>query len=188
MPSLREALGALYGSWRLMRFDAGGVGWFEVSIPAFWRSFWVALPLAPAYAVMVALDLARRPDPIDPGWALLVFTLAYIAGWAAFPIAVAPITKLLRLTRGYVPLIIVANWSAIPQMAVLLPVMLLDASGILPEAVAGGLMLVANVYLLAYFWFIARVTLDTSGWTAVGIVVLNEVLGAFVHISASSLL
>ena len=48
MPSQREIIAALFGSWRLMRFDADGMNWFDFSSAGFWRSFYAALPAAPS--------------------------------------------------------------------------------------------------------------------------------------------
>ena len=43
MISLREVITALYGAYRLARFDPGGLGFYEVTVQGFWRSFFAAV-------------------------------------------------------------------------------------------------------------------------------------------------
>ncbi len=72
MPSLGEVAAALFGAWRLMRFDKGGMAWFDVSIAGFWRSFLAAEIDATFYYVLIALELGALGDAFDAGWACVV--------------------------------------------------------------------------------------------------------------------
>src|ERR1700704_629737 len=58
MLSLAEISHATYGAWRLALFDAGGMRYFDRSLEGFWRSFRVALLLAPGAILLAWLDLA----------------------------------------------------------------------------------------------------------------------------------
>ena len=51
MPDREEVLGALYGAYRLARIDPAGMTYFNLSFEGFWRSFFAAVLVAPAYAV-----------------------------------------------------------------------------------------------------------------------------------------
>jgi len=51
VPSAREMMYALYGAYRLARFDAGGMRYFDASIDGFWRSFFAAVLIAPFYLI-----------------------------------------------------------------------------------------------------------------------------------------
>ncbi len=117
MPSQREIVAALYGAWRLMRFDAGGMNWFD-------------------------------------------------------------------LTLGYVPLVVAYNWTSVPQIVLQTTVALISELGLLPQGLAGILLFVAVVYILVYEWFVVRTALQTTPGTAIGIVILFEVLGVTLNLTA----
>ncbi len=188
MPSTREIAAALFGAWRLLRFDAGGIAWFDVSLAGFWRSFFAAVLVAPGFVVLVALRLAARTEPYDLGWAAVVSSAAYAIGWVSFPLVAIFITRLLGLTDRYFALIIASNWASVPQMLVLLPTVLIDVGGVLPAALGSFLPLAATLYVIAYQWFVVRTALATDGFTASGIVVLQLLIDAFVELSADSLI
>ena len=188
MPSRREVIAALYGSWRLMRFDSGGMAWFDLSIAGFWRSFFAAVPVAPFYAIDVALELAERIEPYDPVWAIVVSIVAYAASWAAFPIVAIFITRLLGLSRRYVPLIIAYNWASVPQTLVYFPVTMISAAQLAPPALAEFLLLAAFLYILVYQWFVTLTALETTALTAAGIIIVQVLIDVLIHRGASSLI
>ncbi len=188
MPSLRDVVAALYGACRLMRFDAGGMTWFDLSIPGFWRSFFAALLVAPFFAVLVGMHFTRGDQPFDPGWAALVMTVAYCLSWAAFPIAAILITRLLRLTDRYIALIVAYNWANVPQIAVILLANLIDAGGVLPGFLGDVLPFAAMVFVLVYQWFVTRTALATTTATAIGVVFLQLLIDIFIELAADSLI
>ncbi len=186
MPSQREVVAALYGAWRLMRFDAGGMNWFDLTTDGFWRSFFAAALAAPFFALLVYLDLFRRAETMDTGWAILLAALVYAIGWAIAPVASIFLTRMLDLTRGYVPLIVAYNWASVPQVVLQTAVALIGELGLLPQGLAGALLFVAVVYILIYEWFIVRTALQTTPGTAIGIVILFEVLGITLNVTVFS--
>jgi len=188
MPSKREVAAALYGAWRLLRFDARGFAWFDLTIAGFWRSFFAAALAAPAFLILVALDLARRETPVDGGWATLVLALAYAAEWIAFPLAAIFITRLLGLTKGYVPLIVAGNWISVPQSALVAFAGAIDEWGGLAGVIGPFITLATTLYVLIYQWFVTRLALDTSGLTAVGVVILQILIVDFIHLGAMALI
>jgi hypothetical protein len=187
MPSTSEVVAALYGASRLLRFDAAGMGYFDLSVDGFWRSFFAAVPTAPLYAILVALELGRRPEAVNVGWTVVVWTLAYGVGWAAFPLAAVPLTRLLRVTDRYVALIVAYNWASVPQTLIILVAALLEASGVMPGGLGTITMLGATLFVLVYHWFIARTALDVGGLTAAGVVLLMLIIGDLVHVGANRL-
>ena len=66
MPSANQVMYALYGAYRLARFDAAGMRYFETSIEGFWRSFFAAVIVAPPYALL--LFLRYRNGLADVDW------------------------------------------------------------------------------------------------------------------------
>lgn len=187
MPSLREVVFALYGAWRLLLFDSSGMTWFELSIRGFWRSFFAAVLVAPFYAVWTIGELERASEPFDPGWVAVAEIVIYALDWAAFPVVAIFLTKALRLTGGYVPLIVASNWANVPQ--VLLYMVVLAITGFIPflAPAAEIMVFVVTLYVLAYQWFIARTALQTTGLVAAAVVVVQLVLGIAVQLIGESL-
>ena len=188
MPSARQVASALYGAWRLMRFDAGGMAWFEVSIAGFWRSFFAAVIVAPGVAILVALNLADRSEPFDAGWAIVVWAVTYAIMWAAFPIVAILITQLLGLGGRYVPLIVAYNWASVPQVLVDLSAALIGSSGLGPTTFGKLVVLAAFIYLRVYQWFVIRTALETAPLTAAAIVLLDFLIGALIFVTAAGLI
>lgn len=188
MPSLREVTEALYGAWRLLRFDAGGMNWFDISITGFWRSFFAAVLVAPGYAVMMGIALAVRDEAVDPGRAILVASIAYVLGWAAFPVVAMPLTRLLSLTHRYFHLVISTNWTSVPQMLIILPAVVVEASGVLPRGSGTLLTMAATLFALFYEWFVVRTALETTSSRATGIVIVQVIINELVHLGAFRLI
>ncbi len=188
MPNLAYVTRSVYGAWRLARLDPGGMSFFELSIPGFWRSFFAALVVAPAFAVLVALRFDHETElgpELDLGPFLVVKLVAYAVSWAAFPLAMLVLARLLSLSAFYVPFIIAYNWSAVIQIAVFLPAALIEASGLLPEILGGILMMIATMAILSYQWFVAHVALQTTGFIAAGLVAFDLLLGILIDRGAT---
>ena len=171
-----------------MRFDVGGMAWFDLSIAGFWRSFFAALLAAPFFAVLVGMHFAQGDQPFDPGRATLVLAVAYCLSWAAFPVAAIIITRLLRLTDRYVALIVAFNWANVLQIAVILLANLIDASGLLPGSLGAIPPIAALAFVLVYQWFVTRTALATTTATAIGVVFLQLLIDVFIELAADSLI
>lgn len=186
VPDRREILAALYGVWRLMRLDQGGMNWFNLTIEGFWRSFFAAVPVAPFFALLIYLDLSAQPETINVGWAATVSMVVYGLSWALVPVVAIGVTKMLDLSPGYVPLVVAYNWVSLPQILLQTLVSLIGTTGLVPEGLSGFLMIVAVVYILVLEWFVVRTALQTTTATAIGIVLLFETLGVFLNLMAFS--
>ncbi|MFP6741289.1 MAG: hypothetical protein VCD33_06640 [Alphaproteobacteria bacterium] len=186
VPDRREILAALYGVWRLMRLDQGGMNWFNLTIEGFWRSFFAAVPVAPFFASLIYLDLSAQPETINVGWAATVSMVVYGLSWALVPVVAIGVTKMLDLSPGYVPLVVAYNWVSLPQILLQTLVSLIGTTGLVPEGLSGFLMIVAVVYILVLEWFVVRTALQTTTATAIGIVLLFETLGVFLNLMAFS--
>ena len=75
-----------------------------------------------------------------------------------------------------------------PQIVLQATVALISGLGLLPPGLAGILLFVAVVYILVYEWFVIRTALRTTTATAIGIVILFEVLGIALNLAAFSYL
>jgi hypothetical protein len=185
IPDQAEVVRSLYGAWRLAWLDPSGMGQFNLSVEGFWRSFFAAVLVAPGYALLVAQDLLAREEAVHPIWAVLVETLAYAVGWAAFPVAAIFLTRLLGLSRNYVALIVAANWASVIQIGAFLAVI---ALGFVLPPLAGLAVMLATGAILFYQWFVIRTTLDTTAGIAIAFVLVDLLLTSAVSFTADSLL
>ena len=196
MLTASEIVRSVYGVWRLAHADPGGMAYFDATEEGFWRSFRVAILIAPAYALIVVLDYAvpsTNPDaaPISAsgGRIFAVELIAYAINWMAYPLAAHYLTTALDRARDYVGYIVAYNWSAVLGIGVMLPVAAIDASGLLPGFLGDALGIAAGIALLVYAWFVARTALRTGGLPAAGFVAMEVMLtvlissikGAMIH-------
>ena len=184
MPDRQDVLSALYGAYRLAWFDVSGMTFFNLTVEGFWRSFFAAVLVAPAYAVLVGL---RAPVP-EVNIALVVLTegIGYVLAWCAFPVVALALTRLLGLDRNYVALIVAHNWSAVLQMAAFVAVILLG--GILPAAFGTLLVAVTTIGILVYQWFVIRTALQTSGGVALMLLLVDLVITSIISAGADRVL
>lgn len=109
MPLSEEISRSVRGAFLFARFDARGLGYFNVTLDGFWRSFVGALVVLPL-TVLTMMTEARGAE-ID--W--LPELLRYAGGWLLFPLVMIPIARLLGLSQQYVPFVIAYNWMQVVQ-------------------------------------------------------------------------
>jgi hypothetical protein len=184
----RETVYSIFGAYRLALLDKTGLNYLDRSPEGALRSFYAALIVLPAYALLVVLRLWD----VLPEVSLLRFTavegVAYVISWTAFPLAMFYISGLLDRSGRYFDFLSAYNWSSIIQMGVYLPVVAIADSGLVPEGLGEGMVLVVTMLVLIYQWFIARTTLDISGGSAAGIVLLDMILAVFITGTADGML
>jgi hypothetical protein len=174
---------AMQGALRLARLDPRGMAFFDRTVTGFWHSYRAALILYPAFLVLLALPgSVGDADAPAPDWSriILVETIGYVIAWTAYPLLMLPLSRFLGREDRWLDYMVVYNWSQILQGGVLLASTLIAASGLLPDALSGGIALAASVAVLLYDWFIARVALDVGRTAAVMIVLLDQVLALFI--------
>ncbi len=184
IPDQEEVLRSIFGAYRLAWLDRSGMGFFNLSVEGFWRSFFAAVVVAPGYALLVVQELMARPEEISAPWAFVVETLAYGVGWAAFPVVAIVLTHLLGLSRNYAAMIIAANWAAVIQIGVFLAAVGLS---LLLPGFGGFAVTLATGAILFYQWFVIRTALDTSGGVAVALVLVDLLVNSAVNITADAL-
>jgi hypothetical protein len=176
MLTLRETALALTGVWQLAHLDPQGMAFFDRSVEGFWRSFRVAIIIAPAYALLLALHFMGTP--IEAGWPrlLLVEAIAYVVSWVAYPLAVFYVSQMLDRNAEYIGYIVAYNWASILRIAIYLPVTLLVVGRALPAGFGQILLLAVTVAILIFDWFVARTGLRLGGVQAGGLVALDIAL------------
>jgi hypothetical protein len=186
MPDRAEVLGALYGAYRLAWFDASGMTYFNLTVEGFWRSFFAAVLVAPAYAILVGLQLSTGTEDFNIALVFLSEGIGYVLAWCAFPIVALLLTRMLGLDRNYVALIVAHNWSAVPQTAAFVAVVLLGA--ILPEALSTLLVTLTTGAILVYQWFVIRTALQSSGGIALMLLLVDLVVTSLISAGADRVL
>jgi len=171
-----EIVYALHGISRLIRFDRGGLDYFDRSIQGFWRSFSVALLVAPFYALLIPAKLEAIKPTV--GWAevIAIEVLAYIVAWLLYPTVAYEICRRLGRQSEYPGFIAVYNWSSILFVGTQLVIRLPTVFGVASVGLAGWLNAIAIGFFQLYLWFVAREALKVNGITAVGLVAVDFVL------------
>ncbi len=188
MLSAREAVSALYGAYRLARFDARGMTYFETSIEGFWRSFYAAVIVAPFYATLLFMRHAAGETTAGGFRFASIEAIAYVIAWVAFPLVMVSVARVLNREERYLGYIVAYNWAAVLQNGLYLPLGMLGVTGAVPAETARVLGLIALSLILVYAWFIARVALNVGAGAAAALVALDLVLSVFINAVASAML
>jgi hypothetical protein len=176
MITAREIIYGVYGAWRLAHLDPAGMQYFDRSLHGFWRSFWAAAVIAPAYALMVFMRIAERQTDGFTLRVLLIEIIAYAIGWTAFPLAAWYLLSALEKADRYFGYIVAYNWSNVLQVCVYVPLTLLEATDMLPTVVISLLGLAAVGAILYYQFFIARTALQVDVPVAIGLVFMDVMI------------
>jgi hypothetical protein len=186
MPTFVEIGYAVRGLWRLLQFDPGGLEYFDRSIAGFWRSFRVALLVAPIYALLIPYRL----EMIEPtvGWQqiIVIQILIYIVSWLLFPTVAYELCRWMRREEEYPGYIVAYNWSATIIVTADVLVWLPTFAGITaPDtSVAFGTLVYHAFYV--YLWFLTRAALKTNSLSAVGVIFVDYALAlllSFFHVA-----
>lgn len=180
IPSLREIVYSVFGAWRLARLDRSAMVHFDRTVVGFWKSFFAAAIIAPAYLILVATDLAGRDSQAGLLRLFVVHLSAFSLGWAVYPVLVAHICQAIDRGNAYIGFIVAFNWIKVIQMAVYLPVIAIDAAGILPSGLNALLHVSVYSLVLAYQWFVTRLALNVTSMAAAGFVALDLVIAIMI--------
>lgn len=180
-----ELTAALYGAWRLARLDPRGQDHFDASIEGFWRSYYAAGIVAPAYVFLILFNLEQPSITAGPLRLILVEGLAYVISWTAFPLAMVALTHRLERSQNYIRFIVAHNWANVLQVALFMPVALI-AYVIGPTAQF--LTMAAMVVIFLYQWYVARTVLSITTFQAIGIVLLNLFLDLVITLIANGMI
>ncbi|MCZ6604784.1 MAG: hypothetical protein O7A03_06530 [Alphaproteobacteria bacterium] len=176
MPNVREIYLSLYGAWRLLHLDRAGLGWFDASLGGFWKSFFAAAIVLPAFIVVeLALPVPLPEDSAAAGMGrkAAANAIVYVFAWIVYPLLMVSVTDLMGRGDKYFGYIVAYNWAGVLQSYIVLPAILLTYAS---EAVGVPILLIVQLAMYGFGWFIARVALDISALAAVGLVFVDIVL------------
>jgi hypothetical protein len=188
MITARETGVAIFGAWRLARFDAGGLQFFENTVEAFWRSFYAALVVLPIYVIMFLMRSRVAEITSGPFAVFVVESIAYVIAWTAFPLAMFYLARHLGRSKSYCRYIAAYNWAAVLQITLLVTVSVIVYTEIVPRGVSALLSMAAMIAIMSYQWFIARAALEVTPAVAVGIVLLDLFISILIDAYARNLL
>ncbi|MGQ9365582.1 hypothetical protein [Azospirillum sp. ST 5-10] len=186
--TVRDIAYSVVGAFRLARFDATGHECFDRSPEGAAKSFYAALLVLPAYAVLLVLRLWEEMQTAPTLQFVAVEAVAYVISWTAFPVAMISVSAMLDRADRYPGFVCAYNWSSVVQMSVYLPAVLLAESALLPPGIAEGLVFGVMMAMLTYQWFVMRTALDIAGATAAALVLLDLFLSALITDYADGLL
>lgn len=187
MPGLAEIARALYGAYRLARFDPRGLQFFDASLDGFWKSFFAAVLVAPFYAVLqLERFYGESAEPAAFRYLSIQIT-AYVIAWVVYPLLMVSVAKALDRERNYLGYIVAYNWASVLQNGLFIPLILLIETGVIPIDAGVFVGLMAQAAILTYSWFIAKHGLNIQGPMAAGLVALDFALGIVVNGFATSL-
>jgi hypothetical protein len=185
MLSVRELAASLYGAYRLARFDASGLRFFDTSPAGAGRSFYAAAIVAPFYGLM--LTVASPQGDINYLRFGFIEGTAYVLSWVAYPVIIEWLTRLLGCRERFEGYLAAYNWSMVLQNVAIFPVAMLVGLGMITLEVGQLLWFGVFLAILFYIGFIARIALEISLFTAAGLVVLDVLLSALIDGVAAGL-
>jgi len=172
VPSLNEILSGIYAAWRIALRDPQAVTWLDDSVPGAWKSFVAAILVMPYYFLATRQQLADFSSlSVNLPTIILVESVCYALGWLIFPLLVHHFCVTTQREHLFRRFLVAINWSAVVQMIVLLPLVLLDASHIIPSDWQNATYLAVGLLLYVYLGMIIRDTLEIAPAGVVGLVI-----------------
>jgi hypothetical protein len=178
MISREDIAKGLFGAWMMARGDKRAAVLFDNNLDAVWKSFWAAALCLPAYLAIVLLDYLQNPPTGGLGRFLAAQSIAYVIGWAAYPLLMVTVTRLLERLLVYPRYIAAYNWANVITLNLSLLAAVLGASGLLPRGGMAFVQLIVLTAIVAYEGFIAATLLALPPWRA-GLVVAIDLLLSF---------
>lgn len=188
MPSLREAIHAIYGCWQLLWMNPKGLQRLDASPEGAMRSFTVALYLVPTYYVLVLMRFDAELDVFSLSNLIAVHAPAYVLAWTAYPLLMYWVTKRMDCAPRF-PLFVTAhNWASLLLTPIYVPVMVLVESSLLSVDVAESFGFVITLFILTCWWIITHLTLELPPLVTTGLVIINLIVSEFISAVADALL
>jgi len=194
--SLAEIGPAVYGAWRLVLFVPDGMRYFDRSLHGFWRSFRLAIWLAPPSFLADAIALSDMK--VTGGWSNIgaagwlglgaAEIIGYVIAWTAFPLAAYYLTRLIGRGDHYLGYIVADNWAGVIETPFYLLAIIIAYAGIFPIGWAQLFPVVARLMVLVYEWYIARTALNISGLGAIGMVLVGLFISLMINMATDSMM
>ena len=179
-----EVTTALHGLWGLLRLRPEALDEFDATPHGFWRPYWLAAILLPAWILMLS-DHPSATPLAHPNSYVAMQGIGYVIGWFAYPLLMTRIADFLDRGPRYFTYMVPYNWFGVVQTVVWLGLNILGDSGGLTPLSAVLLWLFPQTILLCYGWFIAKHALDIRSGTAAALVAIDFLLSVVIDALAS---
>ncbi len=187
---------AVSGAWGLVLFVPDGMRYFDRSLHGFWRSFRLAIWLAPPWFLTDAIALSDIK--VTGGWSSVgaggwlcigaAEIIGYVIAWTAFPLAAFYLTRFIDRGDRYLGYIVADNWAGVIETPLYLLAVLIASAGIFPTGWAQLFPVVTHLVLMVYEGYIARTALNISTLGAFGIVLAQFFIGQMISIATGSMM
>ena len=177
MIRLAEAAIALQGAWRLARGNPDGLRFMDVSRAGAARSFWAAALALPAAIPLTLMRLSYFPPRAGAAEVAAIECIAYVIGWTAFPVVAHAASRIAERGHRFAILVATYNWVSLLQIFVLLAAAPVTLVGALPAPLDTLFELAVRIALTAYTAFAIRVALDVAWPAAIGLSLVEFMLG-----------
>src|SRR3712207_2049243 len=114
----RETVYSLYGAYRLALLDKSGLQYFDSTAEGALRSFYAAVLVLPAYAILMVLRQWDQLGDLSLLRFLAVEAIAYVISWTAYPLLMYHLSGLLDRADHFFAFLCAYNWSSVIQMGV----------------------------------------------------------------------
>lgn len=182
LPNRAEIAAALKGLALLLRGDARGLQYYDLSLDGFWRSFGLPLFCLAVYLILQPVNPVQAEIWADNRLGFLLMQgLEYLLAWAAFLIAMAAICRGFGLGHRYAVFVVLYNWAQAIVTAASLPVLAGSLIGLLPPGTLTGW---STGILLLWLYIVlqaARIGLGAGLSLAVGAAFLDLAISILVH-------
>ena len=142
----------------------------------------------PGFAILALIDLADREVSAGPVAILLIELIAYVVIWAGFPLALYYLSRGFDRQQYFVRTVIALNWSVVIQIAIILPVHVIAASGIFSPGLQALAIFAAAVVTLFYAGFVVRTALEVSPPIAALVVAVDVAISLAVQALVNGML
>ncbi len=178
------------GAVRLLQRDPSAPLNFDNTIEACLRSFRVMVPVAPLYALTVAIAYSQREVAADDLEIVIVHALYYVVDWLLFPVLFYEIARRYRWLDRYARYIGALNWIALPWSVVVVAASALISILPPPAESAWPALIDFLVECFSAYWFIVTTRLALgAGWPAsFGLLVLNVLPSFLLSLKVDSFL
>ena len=177
MIALGEAAAGLFGAWRLACRKPDGLRYMDTSRDGALRSFWAAALALPATIPLTLMRLSYFPPRADTTAVIAIEIVAYAIGWAAFPVVAHAAAGIAERGHRFTMLVAAYNWVSLLQIFILLAAAPVTLGGFVPAPIDTLLEIALRVALTAYLAFTIRVALDLSWTAAIGLALVEFMLG-----------
>lgn len=173
---------SLRGAAAFLNRRTDGLAEFEISLPAFWRSFAAMALTLPAYVVELATVRRGLGGTVpgaglfdDRGLAALV-AAGHVLAFLALPVAMIFVARRCGLGHRYVPFVIVTNWLQVFASLMLAVPGALLVLGWEPPGLTAVFTFAFTVIVVHVQWFATRVTLEVGAALAAAVTALGVAL------------